>query len=340
MLSEKTNSNSTGSDIFSVDEIFFRIKKYKYKIISTTALLTVFVVIYLLIIPNRYTAKATLLPSGEEKEGLGQYASIASLVGINLSSGGSTEKLYPEIITSNRILYKLYDRKWKYSEFDTLTTLDVIFGLKARADSPDLQLEKKQMLVKYLKDNVIAVDVNKKTGFIAISVSMDNDPVFAAEFLSRLLSELEIFNKVYRKSKSTEEKIFLEKRLKEVFDDMTNAEDKVRYFEENHRNWAQSPELKLEWQRLSRNVQVSTTMWIELKKQFELTKLSVEREKITLNILDIPDTPTKKDSPIRWMIATGGLIGSFILSLLFFLIKDDLFSFSNHYISLYKSIKH
>lgn len=338
MQGQQKQNLGTDTAPFTLKNLFSLFNKYWKKIIISTFCMTSLIISFSIILPNKYTAKATLLPSGDEKEALGQYASLASLVGINLSSGGSTEKLYPDIITSNRILYKLYEKKWKYSEIDTLTSLDAIFGIIPQKNSFNPELEKKQLLVKHIKNNVIAVDVNKKTGFITITVSVDNDPVFASEFLNSLLGELEIFNRIYRKSKSTEEKIFLEKRLKEVFEELTSAEDKVRFFEENHRNWSQSPELKLEWQRLTRNVQVNTTMWIELKKQFELTKLSVEREKVTLNILDSADSPTKKDSPIRWLWAITGLLISLSISLAYFLSIDEIKKFLGTYYNLYKSV--
>lgn len=321
-------------------EILNKIISNRFKVLIGTLLFASLFVGISYIVPEKYTTKATLLPSGDEKDLLGQYASIASLVGINIgSSGGSTEKLYPEIVTSSRLLSVLNEKKWKFSKFDSLVTLANIFKIEPSKKSKNPQLETKQLTIDYLKKNVVSITVDKKTGFIEISVTVNDDPFFAADFLKSLLTELEVFNKKYRKSKSNEEKIFLEKRLDEVASEMFEAENTLKNFEENSRNFSQSPELKLKWQRLSRNVQVATTMWIELKKQYEITKLSVEREKLTLNILDFPEPPTRKDSPIRIIWLISGLFFGVITMTTYYGLRTEILSYINSGIELYKNAK-
>lgn len=329
----------TNSTSFDITAILNKLITNRFRIILVTFLITLSIVGISYLVSEKYTSRATLLPSGDEKDLLGQYASIASLVGINIGSGGgSTEKLYPEIVTSVRILSTLNEKKWKHSSFDSLVTLSDIFKIEPSKKSRDPELEIKQLTIDYLRKNVIAITVDKKTGFIEMTVTAD-DPLFAADFLKSLLAELEVFNKKYRKSKSNEEKLFLEKRLNEVSDEMAEAENSLKNFEENSRNFAQSPELKLKWQRLSRNVQVATTMWIELKKQYEITKLSVEREKLTLNVLDAPEPPAKKDSPIRILWLISGMILGTVCSCAYYGFKNEVNQYIKFGFEFYKSAK-
>lgn len=301
----------------------FEIWKNKSKIIIASIALTFLVALIVYFVPNKYKATATLLPSSDSN-GLGQYSSIASMVGISLPGNGESQEIYPDIIFSERILIKLAEKRWSYSKSDTLISLYNLFKIEAINVSLFPEIEKQKLLFKYLREKVISVDIDKKTNILTINVVCENDPKLAADIANFILGELNEYNNNVRKTKSTEEKIFLESRLAEVQIEMHNAEEDLKNFEESHRNWNNSPTLKLDWQRLNRKVDVSTTIWIELKKQYELVKLNVLREKSTIDVLDYASIPAIKVSPHRTSITLFSFVVFIISFSLFFIYKGKL----------------
>lgn len=295
----------------------------KRKIIIGTLVLTFIVAIILFILPNKYKATAVILPSSNDNM-LSQYSSLANLVGLSLPGSDDSQLLYPDIILSERLLKTIADKKWKYSESDTLVSLYDLYSITPWNVSSYPEIEKEKLLFKYLREKVISVDIDRKTNILTLSVVMQNDPHLAAELTNFLLEQLNNYNNNFRKSKSEEEEDFLESRLKEIELEMVKAENDQKEFEEKNYNWSSSPELRLAWQRLNRAVQVNMTMWIELKKQYEIVKLNVLREKTTIDVLDYASIPAIKDAPMRTTITAVSFVFFFMIMVIYAVFEDKM----------------
>lgn len=79
-------------DEISLVDLAATLWRRKWLIVAVTAIAAVASVVYALMQPNLYTASATMLPiSGSASSSLlSQYASLASMAGVSLPSGGST----------------------------------------------------------------------------------------------------------------------------------------------------------------------------------------------------------------------------------------------------------
>lgn len=93
---------------------------------------------------------------------------------------------------------------------------------------------------------------------------------------------------------------------------MEKSENALKDFRENNRRIADSPQLMLEQERFIRELQINSTLYAELKKQYELTKIEEIKDIPIVNIMDAGRPAATKELPKRTRIVAV----SFFLSLL------------------------
>ena len=98
-------------------------------------------------------------------------------------------------------------------------------------------------------------------------------------------------------SKISEKKVFISNRLKDVGLDLSNAENDLKTFREKNRSIISSPSLVLQQERLLREVQVQTEVFITLKNQYEITQLDEVNEPQMIEVLNYPEKPMNRISP-------------------------------------------
>ena len=89
------------------------------------------------------------------------------------------------------------------------------------------------------------------------------------------------------------------KRLSEVETELHAAEDTLKEFRERNRRVIDSPELLLQQARLERGVTLKSTIFLELKKQYELAKIEEIKKVSIVSVLDHGRVPVKKERPRR-----------------------------------------
>jgi uncharacterized protein involved in exopolysaccharide biosynthesis len=98
---------------------------------------------------------------------------------------------------------------------------------------------------------------------------------------------------------ASEQRKWIETRLKQVEQDLRNSEEQLKDFREKNRRVLDSPELLLQQQRLARAVEINSTLFIELKKQYELAKIEEIKNIPIVNVLDPARAPVRKAGPKR-----------------------------------------
>lgn len=180
------------------------------KITATAALLSV---VYSLTLTNVYTAKATLLPPQKDSGG-GAAALLASmgggLAGLAGGLGGSAD-LYLGILKSRTVTDSVIKR------------LDLNTELESK--NADDTRRKLQGLVKFQagKDGIITITADYK------------DPAKAALFANTFIDELQKKSLQLNLTKASTERSFLEKRLVVVKQDLKNAEEDMKIFQEKNK---------------------------------------------------------------------------------------------------------
>ncbi len=293
----------------TVQEWLFPVWRARTAIVKFAALVTgLSVIVNFFFLPTYYKATATLLPE-TENDGvatLGQFADMISLGGLD-ASGGDIARLYPVIISSDVVLRKVIWREYQTLRFNE--PVDLIRYLEIEEETPE------ESIAKAVKEIRACFDASSdaKTSVVTLTLEMQ-EPQLAADVLNSLVGELDHFMRSERITNASERVEWLEMRLTEVKDSLRTAEDTLRDFRTRNRRVADSPQLLLEQGRLLRDVEVNSTLFIELKKQFEIAKLEEIKNLTIVNVLDSATPPIRKERPRRAVNIAVMLLLSLLLS--------------------------
>jgi len=293
------------------------------KITKIVLIISVIVAGISLMIPNAYVATVTILPDLSFLTGMGStlggFKDLAAAVGLNPNQTlTSPSQLYPDVMQSEFVLRRVIYHKYKTEKYDSLVNLIQYWGY----DKPDENRNFEKCLSK-LRKSVMTVSVDKKTLIISLEI-LASEPQFAADIANEVASELDYFQRNFRQTNAGEQRKFLEQRVGEVKDDLAKAEERLKEFQEKNRRTEQSPQLQLEQGRLSRDVDLNSTLFIELKRQFELAKLDEIKNTPVVQVLDVARPPADHASPRRTIMVLVAFFLSFLGASTWFVIADRL----------------
>ena len=171
-------------------------------------------------------------------------------------------------------------------------------------DSEDKPTILKGIQEKFKK--IYIVNKDKKNELITISWT-DEDPEFTKTMLQRVVKEARYYLENEYESDAKRERVFVESQL-------NKAEKELEHWER------QVPSDKLTLSKIQRERFASQTVYTELRKQLELSKISEVKEIINFKVLDQPFVPEVRFKPKRSQICALTIVVSGFLSvfLLFF----------------------
>jgi uncharacterized protein involved in exopolysaccharide biosynthesis len=301
--SEKMSGRAGAAAAAEMFSVVWRMRKRIF-IVSLLAGIATWGINYLF--SDYYKATATLLPAPEKGRlsALGQFAEVAALAGVNVP-GSETARLYPAIITSDTVLLRVLQRTYSVSGHDQPITLFEYLEIEEET-TPKIQ----EVALKAMR-SALSTSFDARTGIVSLGLIL-NDPSLAADVLNTTIIELDKFMRSKKTTNAFEQVRWIDVRLNQVGDSLRFAEESVKRFREKNRRVTDSPQLLMEQDRLVREVQVSSAVFIELKKQYELAKLEEIKNMTIVNVLDPARPPATKIGPKR---KTNAAI-AFILMLL------------------------
>ncbi len=175
-------------------------------------------------------------------------------------------------------------------------------------------------IYKKLANHLIRTNVDRLTKILTVTVTMPESQL-SADVANKIAESLDKYIRTKRKSFASEQKFYIEKRIEQLNDSLTLAEENLKNFSEQNRMILQSPQLLLERGRLMRNVEILNAVYIELNKQLEVTKIDEIRETPVLNIKEWAKDPIYKAGPARVNNFITFLFLSILLSSIYFYLK-------------------
>ena len=198
-------------------DLLIVIAKHKKLIIWLTVLFAVLSITYALLATPIYRATTRILPptSGSSS----QISSLISQAGIpSFAAGFATDAL--GIKTPGDLFVGLTQSR---------TIEDALighFGLMQKYEAENMDMARTNLA------NVTVATTDTKTGFISISVE-DKDPAFAAELANAYVDELQKFLDSVAISNVSQQRLFLEKQVKETQERMLKAENDLAEYQKN-----------------------------------------------------------------------------------------------------------
>lgn len=262
-----------------------------------------------------YKSTVSLLPETKKDKlsSLGQFADIAQLAGVNMP-GSEIARLYPTILSSETILRSVIEKKYQTKEFSQPVNLIEYFDYPG--ETPEENMAK---TLKKIRSLMIS-GFDNKTSVVTVSIEMP-EPQLAADVANAIVTELDQFMRNKRTTSASEQVKWIDVRITEIMKNLETAENTLKDFRERNRRVADSPELLLKQERLARDIQVKSTIFVELKKQYELAKLDEIKNITIVNVLDPGRAAVKKERPARLTNSALMFLLAFIGSAAYFLLK-------------------
>jgi hypothetical protein len=305
---QETYTNKSSNDFddeIDLRELFYVLLEGKWIIFSVTSFISIIVLVYSLLLPNIYEAKAMLVPvnpSSGIAGALGSYSGLAGIAGISLPTGGdegnsakAIEKIRSLSFFKNNILpnihlpdlmaVKSWSSKTNILNFDG-SIYDTSSNRWVRDYSyPQQQIPSPQESFEVYKTSHLSLSEDKKSGFVSLSIKHQS-PFVAKQWVELIVNEV---NNFYRQK------------------DKIESEKAVSYL----------------------NQQILLTSLSEVKEalaqlmQEEIKKLTLieANQYYVFDYIDPPAVMEKKSEPKRALICILGALLGGMLSILFVLIR-------------------
>ncbi|MCX7995461.1 MAG: Wzz/FepE/Etk N-terminal domain-containing protein [candidate division WOR-3 bacterium] len=203
----------------TLSELIQYFTNWRTFIIRNVILVTILAVIISLLIPNKYTATASILPPNPSQDimfglmpSLAYQTGTASLSRLGILAGGATQSdIFVAIMKSSTVRGRIIERFNLKKEFKAKTMHDTFKAL----------------------DRITSIKVSTE-GIISVSVTYKNK-FLAADIANAFIEELDRFNKENTMTTGKKYRVFIEQRLKGVEDTLAQAEEALRNFQKTHR---------------------------------------------------------------------------------------------------------
>lgn len=244
-----------------------------------------------------WISKATLLPSETRTENPG-LAGLAALAGISMPQQSSQETYYGDIILSQDFLDTVIWIPWKVAQPEgAQRTLAEIYELKADSAAPNGRERFRQRMHEFIIEKKL-VEFERDPGGLMVLSCSTVDPQVSYGLNEFLLTRLDSYNRLRKRTRTTEKKALIEERLGDVESALKQSEEHLRAFREKNLS-VSTPALLLEQQRLLREVEVNSALYQELRKQYEITKIEIVDNTQILNVLEHPTVPAMPGKSAR-----------------------------------------
>lgn len=292
---------------------------------------------YAFLTKSKYTAQLTFALEDSKSSPLAAYAGLASQFGIDLS-GGSGSGVFSgdnilEFLRSRLMIQKtllspimtdgkkqslanfyidINNLRESWGKNETLNNIQFIPGQDRSSFSLQQDSILNEIYKRIIKNNLIVAKPDKKLSFILVQYTSDNE-VFSKAFVERLVKEATEF---YVATKTQRSKINVSK-LQEKADSIEKLLNTKTY------SLAASQDMNLNPARnmaavntelVTRDKVLLQTMYIEVVKNLELSKIAMNQETPVIQVIDTPILPLEdeKISKLKGLII-GGFLGGFLI---------------------------
>lgn len=349
--------NAINTDEISLKDLILNCKKWIRYLLSKWVLIVVFglvgsgiAIAYALLKKPNYTAVTTfVLEEGDRSSsGLGQYAGLISIAGIDLGSGGGgifhgdniielyksrtmvQKTLLTEISTAGK-KELLIDRFIDFTGLKTkwcskLGLKSIDFNVKEGQQLSRLQDSLLGKAVEMInKDNLVVTKPDKKLSIIKVEVN-SKDEIFTKNFNDQIVQNVNDFYVQTKTKKALQNLAILQKQTDSVRNVLNGAiSTSIAVADATPNLNLTRSILRAPAQKSQVNAEANKVILSELIKNLELAKLSLRRETPLIQVVDVPIYPLNSDRVGKLKaIVIGGILAGFLTTL--FLITRRVFS--------------
>ena len=233
----------------------------------------------------------------------GQVPGAAAQIGLTLGvvDIAQTTMFYAELARSNSVLIPVAARNYTVTTEKGTRSGPLAMFKGVKASTP---LAAATIVARDLPEEV-AVLTSGRSGVVTLLIS-DKDPQLAAQITMNILRELDSYSSSTRKEQAVLERKFVEQILAESRVKLTDAEERLARFRQQNREYETSPQLKIQDDQLSRDVDLAQIAYAGLESSYQQARIEEVRDLSAIRIVEYPDVPVV---PQRKEAARKTLIG-------------------------------
>jgi uncharacterized protein involved in exopolysaccharide biosynthesis len=262
---------------------------------TISVLITLF---YVFVIADiNYVSSASILPTGGGDNSLSGINALASDFGISLGanqSDFSSSDMFPVILNSNTLAKNVIYANFKSADDNENSLFKIITNGLPNFGIDTLE----QIAIEVFRNDIFSMNENRKSSLVTIYVRTFSR-ILSRDVAKIIINESDKLQTKYKTEKVNEKRKFIEERIKNVELELNENELLLKIFRENNRQINNSPYLLLEQEKLERETEVITNIFITLKQQYEMVKIEAVEKSTMLQILDHPEIPPRHDQPRR-----------------------------------------
>jgi uncharacterized protein involved in exopolysaccharide biosynthesis len=273
-----------------------------------TGVVTLLAIIISLLLPESFKSTAVLLPDTDKSKlpsASGGLSDLAAMAGVNVGGEASVVRLYPTILKGESVLQAVIAAKYQTKEYPDSVNLIQYWKIKEKNAERDFEVALLNLRTG------LDVSLDLKTAVLTMSIETE-EPQLSADILNNTIRAADKFIRTKRNTNASEQRKWIDARLVEVKADLSKAENTLKDFREKNRSISGSPQLLLDQERLMREVQINSTIYTELKKQYELVKIEEIRTTPIINVMDYARAAAKKEHPKRSIIVLVSMMLAFV----------------------------
>lgn len=264
-------------------------------------------VVYALIQPSVYVSSTRFLPSKSTGMATRMAAATSGGAASLPDDGGSSSEYYVDLLKSSTFLETVVTSKITVDGIEQ----DLITYWEIEGDS---DWERRQRACEALS-TAMSVSMAKANGtaprLLTVDVRADR-PDLAAAIAQRILECINEHNGKSRGLRAKQNLDFMTKQLRNANSELQHLTDSFAQFVARNRKIV-TPALTAERDRLERSVRVQEEVVITLTKQVELAKIEEQETRPSIELIQPPEPPLRRISPMRSRIVmAGGVFGVFL----------------------------
>jgi len=199
---------------------------------------------------------------------------------------------------------RILDKSFYSKEFDKELSLLALFTYGD--GSPSLGLD---TLIQSAMGTLQGMISFESEGSFSVLTVKAADPYFAMNLNKVILDELQSLNRYFKSQHLNEKTEFIKNRIESVGNDLKESEQTLKIFREQNRQIS-SPALQLEFEHLSRDVEIQKGIYLTLKQQQELTKIEEVEKATIVQVLDKPQVPLGPTNiKLKLNVFLAGILG-------------------------------
>lgn len=295
----------------------------RWRILLGIPLLVAFTTaIAVLIMKPSYTAETSFTAAGTSSASMSSLAGLASLAGqLGISAGSfqSSSDFLAAAIQSREIKRQALLSRFPDPRGESADSLLLMDILKIEGESERERLHNGLLDL----DDRVSVAVGRRSGIVTVTVRTQW-PDLSASLANRLVQLLNQFNLERQQYLSSEQSRFTGEQLRHAERALLSAERNLQNFFEANRNFANSPLLTFERDRLQRRVQLQQDVYVTLAREFEQSRIAASRDTPMLAVVDTARAPYWRTKPRRKVAVVMASAIGFMLAVAVALVLDQI----------------